>query len=372
MIGARHCLALTAAIALHTVAAAASELDAARKDAENGTANLEQRPCPALGDRNYLRGMTQPQQLAVAADKERTYQDGALRQLQQLVRDPQLAEQTRSELQALASWSIAASMASWSMLQTAQQALANPLIAPGQPYPAAAIEGARERLRQTAANGALAPDAAGVIRRQMAAVDRCRKSFGAAIFKLNQPQFDAAVDSARSVADLGRVEQDYRARDAAGEGYGADSLDKLTARRTALAETDRVARDNASAVSAADAAKRRAEAESRQAELRAKLPAYLAVAKRFAEASQSGNERAALAELSRDVVMNTPQGSYRGIDRVVAAVRQQSASGAGGSLGTPRIEGDRIVANGNSGGYRITTFFGFDGDNRIARIDISI
>ncbi|MDB5816488.1 MAG: hypothetical protein JWQ11_128, partial [Rhizobacter sp.] len=99
---------------------------------------------------------------------------------------------------------------------------------------------------------------------------------------------------------------------------------------------------------------------------------FLAVAKRFADASQGGNERAALAELSRDVVMNTPNGSYRGIDQVTVAVRQQSSSGGGGSLGTPRIDGDRILASGTAKGFRITTTFSFDGDNHISRIDISL
>ena len=369
----RACPWLGLAAALVTgVAAAGSELDAARRDAEAGTASLEQRPCPALGDRNYVRGVTQPQQLAAAADRERAFEDGAMRQLQQLMRDRQVAPQTRSELQTLASWNIAASLANWSMLQVAQQAQASPLIAPGQPDPAALVEGARERLRQTADSAGLTPDAAGIVRRQMSAVDRCAKNFNAGIFKLNQPQFDAAVDGAATLAELNRIEQQYRAKDAAGGGYGADSLDKLHARRATLAEADRVARDNANAVSAADAEKRRAEADRRQAEIRAKLPAYLAVATRFADASRNNNERGALAELSRDVVMNTPQGSYHGIDQVVAAVRQQAAAGAGGSLGTPRIEGDRIVSNGNSGAYRIFTAFGFDAQDRISRIDITL
>ncbi len=51
------------------VASAASELDAAKQDAERETASLEQRPCPALGDRNYVRGRTDAQQLVSAAER---------------------------------------------------------------------------------------------------------------------------------------------------------------------------------------------------------------------------------------------------------------------------------------------------------------
>lgn len=371
MIRARSQLTFAVALAA-SFAANASEVDSARKDAESGTITLEQRPCPALGDRNYLRGLTNSQQLVTAAEKERVYEEGALRQLQQIMRDPQLAQRQRSDLRALASWSIVASMANWSMLQVAQQALADPLIAPGQPYPAALIEGARERLRQMAENSSLPAEAANVARRQAGAVERCAKSFNTAIFKLNEPQFEGAIESAKSIPDLDRVVRLYRAQDAANGGYGADSLDKLGARRAAITEAERAARENAAAVNAAEAAKRQAEAEKRQAELIAKLPVYLAVAKRFADAAQSGNERGALAELSPDVVMNTPQGNYRGINQVVAAVRQQSASGQSGSLGTPRIEGNRILANGNSGPYRIVTSFSFDDGNRISRIDVSL
>ncbi len=372
MIAARHVVAFVAGLTICATSNAASELDSARSDAENGTKSLEQRPCPAFGDRKYLRGMTDAQQLSNGAEKERLYQETALRQLQQIAGDPKLEQRQRSDLQALAGWSIAASMANWSLLQVAQQALANPLIASGQPYPGAGLEGARERVRRTADSGAMPAEAAAVLRRQAGALDRCVQSFNAAIFKLNQPQFDAAVDAAANLSELGRVEQQYRTREAASGGYAADSLDKLTARRTVLAEADRVARENASAVGAADAAKRRAEAEQRQAEMRARLPTHLAVAKRFAEASQSGNERAAVAELARDVVMVTPQGTFRGIDEVVGAVRRQSASGKGGSLGTPQIADDRIVSSGQSSGYRITTTFSFDADNRISRLTISL
>ncbi|MDB5819031.1 MAG: hypothetical protein JWQ11_2671, partial [Rhizobacter sp.] len=195
-------------------AAGASELDAARGDAQKTTAALEQRKCPAFGDRNYLRGLSDPQQLTAAAEKERAYQDGAVRQLAQLARDTKVDAQMRADLSQLGSWSIAASMGNWSMLQMARQALADPSVAPGQPYPAGVIEAARERLRQMTSNAAIAPDAAATMRRQAAAVDRCTQGFNAAIFELNRPQIDAAIDAARSSADLDRVEQQYHARDA--------------------------------------------------------------------------------------------------------------------------------------------------------------
>lgn len=365
-------LSLALGVVLLAGAAHASELDAARKDAESGTASLEQRPCPVLGDRTYVRGLSDGSQLTAAAQKERAYEDGAVQQLQQMARDPKLAPRQRADLQGLASWSIAASMANWSILQLAQQALANPLIAAGQPSPTVIIESASARAHQLADNNTLAPDAAAVVRRQGVALDRCTKSFTAAIFKLNQPQFDAAIGGAKSNAELNQLEQLYHARDAASAGYGGDSLDKLASRRAELTEAEQQARDNANAANAADAAKRQAEAEKRRAELRARLPAYLAVAKRFAEASQAGNERAALAELSQNVIMTTPQGSYRGIDQVTLAVRQQAAAGQKGSLGTPRIEGDRILANGSSGGYQLTTTFSFDESNHISRMDITL
>jgi hypothetical protein len=372
-------LVLVAALAASPSVYAASELESARKDAQTGTATLEQRPCPVLGDRNYLRGLSDPQQLIAAAEQERTYEEGALRQLEQIARDPQLSNKQRPPLLALASWSISASLANWSMLQLAQQALADPLVAQGKPYPTAGIESARERLRQVSENGSLNPEAADIVRRQSSVLERCSKGFATAVFKLNQPQFEAAIESAGSGAELDRVEKLYRYREAAAGNYGGDSLDRLTARRTAIAEIERVARENAAVVSAAEAAKRQeenqrwqAENAKRQAELEAKLPGYLAVAKRFTEAAQSGNERAALAQLSNDVVMTTPQGNYRGINNVADAVRRQSASGSSGSLGNPRIESGRILANGNSSGFRITTYFSFDEANKISRIDISL
>jgi hypothetical protein len=364
-------LAVVALVAA-SVAAHASELESARKDAEAGTRALEQRPCPALGNRSYIRGLSDAQQLVAAADRERAYVDGALRQLQQIGSDPKLAPEQRRNLQALASWSIAASMANWSMLQVAQQALANPLVENGRPHPAGLIEGARDRLSAIGGNPSMSADAASVVRRQTAALERCSGTFLAEIFKLNQPQLEAAIEGAGSTADLNRLEQVYRTRDAVTGGYGADSLDKLAMRRASIAEAERVARERAAVASAEEAARRQAEAEKRQAELNARLSGYLVVAKRFADATRNGNERAALAELSRDVVMSTPNGTYRGIDEVAGAVRQQSSSGQSGSLGTPQIAGDRIIAIGSTSGIRITTTFGFDTSNRISRLDISL
>jgi hypothetical protein len=370
---------VAAALAVAGGSAIANSLEAARSDAENGTRALETRPCPAFGDRNYLRGMSEAQQIAASADKERAYQETALRQLQQIARDPQLDQRQRSKLQALASWSVAASMANWSMLQLAQQAVASPLVAGGQPYPTAVIESARERVRRLAEGGTIPGEANEIVRRQARAIDRCVEGFSAAVFKLNQPQFDAAVDGAANLAELARIEQLYRVREASSAGQGGDSMERLAAKRAALVEADRIAREAANAANAADAAKRRAEADQRraeadqrQAEARAKLPAYLAVAQRFAEAARSGNERAAINELARDVVMTTPQGTFRGIDQVVSAVRQQSASGRGGSLGTPQIADDRIISYGSSGNIRLLTTFGFDAENRIVRLHISL
>lgn len=361
-------IGLGACVAAH----GASEAEAARSDAEKGTTVLEQRPCPPFGDKRYLAGMSNTAQIAQGAEQEQRYQDQATTQLQQIARDAKLDAKQRTELQNLASWSVAASMANWSLLQVAQQAQANPLVVSGQAYPSAPIQGAVERVRRTADMGGMAADAAEVLRRQARALDRCSQAFSLAVFQLNQPQFDAAVDKASTLAELQQIEQTYRAREAAQARQGADSLDKLAARRTALVEAERAARENSQAVNAADAARRQADMEKRQSELRAKLPAWLAAAKRFAEASQRGDERAAIGELSPDIVMITPTGTFRGIDQVVSAVRRQSASGRGGSLGAPQIAGNEIVAYGSSGGMGIKTTFGFDAGDRISRMEIRI
>ncbi|MBT9489197.1 MAG: hypothetical protein IV093_16965 [Rubrivivax sp.] len=365
-------LALALSLACGFAAQAASELDAARTDAEKSTNVLEQRPCPDFGDKRYLTGMTSEQQIVQSAERERSYQDTAMQQLQQIGRDKQLDQRQRTNLQTLASWSIAASMANWSLLQVANQALQNPLVARGQPYPSAALEGARERIRRVAESSGLQADAAEAVRRQVHAIDRCLTNFNKSVFQLNQPQFDAEVEKASTLAELSQVEQTYRAREAANAGHGKDSVDRLAARKSALQEEDRIAREKANAVNAADASRRRADQEKQQAEYRAKLSTYLAVAKRFTDASDRGDQRAAVAEMANDIVMSTPTGTYRGIDQVVEAVRRQAASGRAGSLGTPQITQDRIVAYGKSGGMGIRTIFSFDGSGRISRMDISI
>lgn len=367
-----HGLVLAAGLATALAAPAASELEAARGDAQNATSALEQRPCPAFGEKRYLGGMTDVQQIAQSAERERSYQDAALQQLQQIARDTRLDQRQRTDLQTLASWSIAASMANWSLLQVAYQAVQNPLVVRGQPYPSAPLEGARERIRRTAETGGMQGEAAEVMRRQVRAVERCVLNFNSAVFQLNQPQFDAAVDKAGTLAELGQIEQAYRAREAADRGYGKDSVDRLAARRAALVDEERMARERANAVNVADAARRQGENEKMQAEMRARLPTHLAAATRFADASQRGDERAAIAELARDIVMITPTGTFRGIEQVVEAVRRQAASGRGGSLGSPQIAQDRVVSFGRSGGMGIRTVFSFDGSNRIARMEISI
>lgn len=367
-------LARLAWLALAAVSglAAASELDAAKRDAEAGTRMLEQRQCPALGDRSYLRSLGDPQALTDAAARERQYQESALRQVQQMMADPKLDQRRKANLQALASWSVTASMANWSLIALAQQALASPLIAAGQPYPTVPLEAARDRVRRMADSGAVAADAAAVMHRQAGAIDRCIPVFNAAIFKLNQPQLDAAIDSAAGPQELARLEQLYRMREAVSAGYGAESADRVAARRSAIAEAERQERDRRMAASSAEAARQRALMEQRQAELRARLPAHLAAAQRFAQASQRGDEQGAVAEMAPDIVMVTPQGTYRGVQQVIGAVRSQAASGRGGSLGTPQLVGDRVVSQGSSGQFRITTTFDFNVDSRITRLAISL
>jgi len=367
-----HGLVLAAGLAAAVAAQAASELEAARSDAQNATSALEQRPCPTFGEKRYLGGMTDVQQIVQSAERERSYQDTALQQLQQIARDAQLDQRQRSDLQLLASWSIAASAANWSLLQVAYQAVQNPLVVRGQPYPSVTLEGARERVRRIAETGGMQGEAAEAMRRQVRAVDRCVRSFNAAVFQLNQPQFDAAVERAGTLSELGQIEQAYRAKDAADGGFGKDSIDRLAARRAVLVDEERTAREKANAANMADAARRQGEQEKMQAELRARLPTHLAVAQRFADASQRGDERAAIAELAGDIVMITPTGTFRGIEQVVEAVRRQAASGRGGSLGSPQIAQDRVMSFGSSGGMRIRTVFSFDGSNRITRMEISI
>jgi hypothetical protein len=365
-------LSLAVCLTLSVGAHASSEADAARSDAENGTNALEQRPCPDFGDKRYLGGMTNPQQIVQSAEQERSYQDTALQQLQQIVRDGQLDQRQRTELQTLASWSIAASMANWSLLQVANQALQNPLVVRGQLHPSAPLGSARERIRRTAEAAGMQPGAAEVVRRQAGAVDRCLLNFDKAVFQLNQPQFDAEVDKATTLNELGQVEQAYRAREAANAGYGKDSLERLAMRRNVLQEAERIAREKANAANVADAARRKVEMDKQEAEVLARLSTHLAVAKRFAVASLRGDQRVAMAEMANDIVMATPTGAYRGIDQVVEAVRKQAASGRGGSLGTPQITQNRVVSYGSSGGMGIKTVFSFDGNNRISRMDISI
>ncbi len=147
--------------------------------------------------------------------------------LQQIARDPQLAPKQRTSLQSLSE--LVDRGVDGELVDTAGGAAGagKLLVEQGKSHPAGVLEGAQERLRRIGDNGVLAPDAASVVRRQIGALEKCSKSINAAIFKLNQPQFDAAIE--KSVVGF-RLEsarkQLYRARDAASGAYGADSLDR--------------------------------------------------------------------------------------------------------------------------------------------------
>jgi hypothetical protein len=95
-------------------------------------------------------------------------------------------------------------------------------------------------------------------------------------------------------------------------------------------------------------------------------------ARRFARAASSGNEQGALKELAEDVVMSTPSGTYRGRNEVAAAVREQNRSGKSGSMGEPFGDARGIGMRGRVGSFGVTSRLGFNADNKINRINVSL
>jgi len=93
--------------------------------------------------------------------------------------------------------------------------------------------------------------------------------------------------------------------------------------------------------------------------------------RRRAAAASTNRARPAAVEQATTGVAGARQLVHRrvGGELVDAAV---GAAGACGSAGSPRVQGNRIVANGSSSGFPITTSFSFDEGNKIARIDITL
>jgi hypothetical protein len=332
----------------------AAALQAATANAQQTLALLENRPCPGLGDTTYVSGFTDAAKLAASSSRELGTVSNALATLQRMLGDPELTEQARGELRFLGSWTVAAAAGRWSVLQVAEQALVDPVIVAGRPHPSSLLAETSAKLQNIAGNGVLTPDAASLISRLKAGVDRCRVANIAAVLAVNEKDALAAIARASSTSTLGSVSQTYLLQ----RGGSSVAEGQFDARYRALEQQEaRASSRNKPVVAAAPAGPTQAQ---------------LAVAKRFVAASNSQSEAASLAELAEDVELRTPQGTYRGKAQVKQAVRDQIASGRTGSTGEPRISDQTIIAPGRTGSFSVTTRFYFNDAGKIRLLIVSL
>lgn len=311
--------------------------------------SVEGRPCPALGERSYVAGMASPDELAAAADREMASARASMRTLERLIGDPEVSDKGRGDLVSLGSWTVAQSLANWTLLRLAQQALVDPQVAANQPFPTDVSASTENTLAQFAAARALIPNAVMLIGRLRDATARCGTVTREAIMAANEPAIRSAIEGARTPDELRQVDALYRLR----RGGGRAALLAMYDDRMRVI-TPRIARVPSAPPPASGPSQ-----------------AQLATARRFVAAASRQDRAAALAELTDDVQLSTPQGSYSGKTEVSQMVAQQSANGSSGSLSPPQISGDRVVSAGRASGFNVVTRFEFSG-NKISRITVRL
>ena len=346
-------LALTALPGGPADAAAVDRVAPARDAAQRSLASIENRPCPAPGDNGYV-GNTDPSQLNAAADGQLAFARQSVGTLDRLAADPQLSPEAREELTALGSWTVARSLGDYAVLRLAQQAAADPRIAPGQPFPTDLSETTGETLARLGTARPLLPAAAALIQRLRQAVTRCSRTMLGAVMTVNRPYVLDAIRDAASPADLNRIDGLYRLR-RNGDEVSAALLIAWQDRMRAV--TPRVA----------SAPPR----PTPDRETSGPSPAQLATVRRFVTAANGQNRSAALAELTDDVQLITPNGRYQGKDQVAQAVASQAAQGSSGALGQPSIRGGSVVAGGRAAGFSVVTTFEFNGA-KISRMTVRL
>ncbi|MCU0884346.1 MAG: nuclear transport factor 2 family protein [Beijerinckiaceae bacterium] len=299
--------------------------------------------------------------LAQAAGRERASIDEVMATLRRVAQDQTIGEEGRGRLFALGSWQVVSSAGRLTLLRIAEQARVDPQMADGAPHPLAPLlelAGLLDQFRGSGISGAAAM-AVGRIRNRL---DQCRSGLARAVIEANEPAIRTALADARTTADVRAVGQRHRLAE---DGAGLSVTGSYVQRLRTLAEAE--------AAQAADAARR----ASRNAPARlpapaasAVSPAQLAAAQRFITASNKGNEAAALAELSEDIELRTPEGVFRGKAEVREAVRRQSASGRSGTMGPPQSDGARVFARGRVGAFSVVSDYEFNSANKINRIVI--
>ena len=328
--------------------ALAARAASARTDALASLAAIA-RPCPRLGARDVVGGAASPEQLAEAGAREAAYAAEGIATLDRAMADPAVTERGRRDLQALGGWSVAASLGNAALLRLAEAAQRPPAIPAGASHPLQALSQTEQSLAQAARRQSMPPEAAQAIASMGAALGRCRVSLGTELVQANAELIRADVDRARSTDELDRIADRYRLRE-----YGGTFSVQLAQRRAQLIAAASVARPSAPPPPSGPP------------------PAHLAAVRRSIAASRSGNSRAALAELSDDVVLSTPEGIFRGKADVARAVESQRARGRSGTIGEPVVSGGRIMTSGSVSGFPVATSYSVDGRNKIRRIDISL
>lgn len=334
---------------------------AAQSGALGIVASLEGRPCPQLGDLDYVAGARDPEILAQAAGRERASIDEVMGTLRRVAQDQTIGEDGRARLFALGSWQIVSAAGRLTLLRIAEQARIDPQMTDGSAHPLTPLlelAGLLDQIRGSGIAGA-AEQAVGRIRSRL---DQCRSGLARAVIEANEPAIRTALADARTSAEVRAVGQRHRL---AADGAGLSVTETYEQRLRKLAEAE--------AAQAAEAARR----ASRNAPVRAPAPAapavspaQMAAAQRFITASNNGNEAAALAELAEDIELRTPEGVFRGKAEVRDAVRRQSARGQSGTMGAPQSDGDRIFARGRVGAFPVTSYYEFNSANKINRIVI--
>lgn len=333
------------------------EMAEARSGALAGLSAIEQRPCPDFGTTDYVEGISDPAQLRAARASEFQYVRSSLDSLNRMAADSRLSAQGKQQLAALGSWNIATSLSNWTLLTIAEQAMVDPQVAAGAPFPLALIDGAssdaaRLDLRM------LAPEAAGAVQRMRSALARCASAGYQSLLTRNEDSFGAEVDRSRTNDELAALAARYQLSRAPQDPTVQAFQKRIESRRTQLAAMVRTPK--------APPAGRPAAAP----------PAFTAqqmeTTRRFLRAAATSNEQGALRELSDDVVMATPNGVYRGRSEVAAAVREQNANGRSGSMGEPFADSRGIAVRGRVSSFGVISRFSFNAANKINRINVSL
>lgn len=334
------------------------EIAESRSGALAGLSVVEARRCPALGETGYVEGIADSTQLRNARLGEIDFVRSGLSSLGQMAGDGRLSAAGRQQLMALGSWNVVSSLTNWTMLTIAEQALVDPQVVPGGPFPLSLIDSASAEMSRLDLRY-LAPEAGAAVQRLRTALGRCAATSYQSLLVRNESSFASEVERARSTEELNALAARYQLSRASTEPAAKAFLDRIEARRAKLAALVRAPR---------------APAGTRPAGVGAAAftPVQMETARRFARAASSGNEQGALKELAEDVVMSTPSGTYRGRNEVAAAVREQNKSGKSGSMGEPFGDARGIGMRGRVGSFGVTSRLGFNAENKINRINVSL